>query len=111
MVASDSNVYTLDTDQRYPTWTLIKNTVNVAPLAVTPFYTSDGVLQIAALMSDSRVFLINPTTGTWTADGAVHVASQSVTDFKVSQMYVLHMVLLCQSLTCALQLRWYSSSR
>ncbi|EED78240.1 predicted protein [Postia placenta Mad-698-R] len=87
VVASDSNVYTLNADQRYPTWTLIKNTVNVAPLAVTPFYTSDGVLQIAALMSNSRVFLINPTTGTWAADGAVHVASQSVTDFKVSQIF------------------------
>ncbi|GBE85635.1 predicted protein [Sparassis crispa] len=87
-LGNDHNVYTLSTTARYPVWSAVKKSNSSwKPSTLSPLITNDGTLLIAALMSDGKVFKINPVKGTWSQDASVKIASSSVIELEVSGLF------------------------
>ncbi|TDL16732.1 hypothetical protein BD410DRAFT_844156 [Rickenella mellea] len=86
--SKNNDVWILTTGNRFPQWVKYANQVGGQLVDVQPTYDASGSLRIAVVLfttgSAHIIFLVDPTTGTWTRDKGVQVSTLGVHDFNVS---------------------------
>ncbi|TDL16742.1 hypothetical protein BD410DRAFT_613185 [Rickenella mellea] len=86
--SKNNDVWILTTGGRFPMWVKYQNKVGGQLVDVQPAYDAAGNLRIAVVLftvgSAHLLYLVDPTTGTWTPDQGVHVSTLGVHDFVVS---------------------------
>ncbi|TDL13694.1 hypothetical protein BD410DRAFT_797551 [Rickenella mellea] len=86
--SKNNDVWVLTTGTRFPQWVKYQNKVGGQLVDVQPAFDAAGNLRIAVVLfttgSAHLVYLVDPTSGTWTPDQGVHVSTLGVHDFVVS---------------------------